>query len=61
MKPNRRDGVAGGSTQRQNIKLTGETLHGPAEGAPPGGKRIRVEPESAEPTPGRESEIAYFR
>ena len=36
MKPNRRDGVSGGSTQRQNIKLTGETLHGPAEEAPPG-------------------------
>ena len=36
MKPNRRDGVTGGSTQRQNIKLTGETLHGPAEEAPPG-------------------------
>ncbi len=31
MKPNRRDGVSGGSTQRQTIKLTGETLHGPAE------------------------------
>jgi len=29
--PNRRDGVSGGSTQRQTIKLTGETLFGPAE------------------------------
>ena len=36
MEPNRRDGVSGGSTQRQNIKLTGETLQGPAEEAPPG-------------------------
>ena len=36
MKPNRRDGVSGGSTQRQNIKLTGETLQGPAEEAPSG-------------------------
>ncbi len=36
MKPNRRDGVSGGSTQRQNIKLTGETLVGPAEEAPTG-------------------------
>jgi hypothetical protein len=29
--PNRRDGVSGGGTQRKNIKLTGETLFGPAE------------------------------
>ena len=36
MKPSRRDGVSGGSTQRQNIKLTGETLFGPAEETPPG-------------------------
>ena len=36
MKPNRRDGVSGGSTQRQTIKLTGETLHGPAEKTPSG-------------------------
>src|SRR6476646_5111579 len=28
---NRRDGVSGGSTQRQTIELTGETLFGPAE------------------------------
>jgi len=34
--PNRRDGVSGGSTQRQNIKLTGETLFGPAEKFPTG-------------------------
>ena len=33
---NRRDGVSGGSTQRQTIKLTGETLHGPAEKTPSG-------------------------
>ena len=31
MGPNRRDGVSGGSTQRQTIQLTGETLFGPAE------------------------------
>jgi hypothetical protein len=31
MEPNRRDGVSGGSTQRQTIELTGETLFGPAE------------------------------
>ncbi len=36
MKPNRRDGVSGGSTQRQTIKLTGEALHGPAEKTPSG-------------------------
>ena len=36
MKPNRRDGVSGGSTQRQSIKLTGETLFGPAEETPCG-------------------------
>jgi len=34
--PNRRDGVEGGGTQRQTIKLTGETLFGPAEEAPRG-------------------------
>ena len=34
--PNRRDGVSGGSTQRQTIKLTGETLFGPAEKFPAG-------------------------
>jgi len=31
MEPNRRDGVSGGSTQRQTIQLTGETLFGPVE------------------------------
>jgi RNA-directed DNA polymerase len=35
-KPNRRDGVSGGGTQRQDVKLTGETLFGPAEEAPTG-------------------------
>ena len=34
--PSRRDGVSGGSTQRQTIKLTGETLFGPAEKFPTG-------------------------
>ncbi len=33
---NCRDGVQGGSTQRQIIKLTGETLFGPAEATPAG-------------------------
>jgi hypothetical protein len=33
---NRRDGVSGGGTQRKNIKLTGETLFGPAEATPTG-------------------------
>jgi hypothetical protein len=32
----RRDGVSGGGTQRQRIRLTGETLFGPAEAAPTG-------------------------
>ena len=31
MKPRRRDGVEDGGTQREHIKLTGETLFGPAE------------------------------
>jgi hypothetical protein len=35
-KPNRRDGVSGGGTRRQDIKLTGETLFGPAEATPAG-------------------------
>jgi RNA-directed DNA polymerase len=34
--PSGRDGVEGGGTQRQHIKLTGETLFGPAEEAPTG-------------------------
>ena len=34
--PSRRDGVEGGGTQRQSIKLTGETLFGPAEESPHG-------------------------
>ena len=43
MEPNRRDGVSGGSTQRQNIKLTGETLHGPAEETPSGREAYKGE------------------
>jgi len=52
----RRDGVSGGDTQRQNIKLTGKpcTVRRKLRVV---GKRIRVEPESAEPTPGRELEV----
>src|ERR1700722_13804659 len=57
MKPNRRDGVSGGGTQRQTIELTGETLFGPAEETPTG-RRIRAKPESAVTMPGRESEVA---
>src|SRR5437868_1281278 len=34
--PSRRDGVQDGGTQRQHIKLTGETLFGPAEETPHG-------------------------
>jgi RNA-directed DNA polymerase len=34
--PKRRDGVLDGSTQRQTIELTGETLFGPAEETPTG-------------------------
>jgi hypothetical protein len=36
MEPNRRDGVSGGGTQRKSVKLTGETLFGPAEESPRG-------------------------
>lgn len=36
MEPNRRDGVSGGGTQRKSVKLTGETLFGPAEESPHG-------------------------
>jgi RNA-directed DNA polymerase len=42
-KPNRRGGVSGGSTQRQTIQLTGETLHGPAEKAPSGREAYKGE------------------
>jgi group II intron reverse transcriptase/maturase len=36
MEPSRRDGVQDGSTQKEHIKLTGETLFGPAEATPTG-------------------------
>jgi RNA-directed DNA polymerase len=36
VKPGRRDGVEGGSTQRQRINTTGETRFGPAEATPTG-------------------------
>jgi RNA-directed DNA polymerase len=42
-KPNRRGGVSGGSTQRQTIQLTGETLHGLAEKAPSGREAYKGE------------------
>jgi RNA-directed DNA polymerase len=42
-KPNRRDGVSGGGTQRKNIKLTGETLFGPAEATPSGREAYKGE------------------
>jgi hypothetical protein len=35
-RPNRRDGVQGGGTQRQHIQSTGETLFGPLEKTPSG-------------------------
>jgi RNA-directed DNA polymerase len=35
-RPNRRDGVQGGGTQRQHIQSTGETLFGPLEATPSG-------------------------
>ena len=43
VEPNRRDGVSGGSTQRQTIKLTGETLFGPAEEPPAGREAYKGE------------------
>ena len=58
MEPNRRDGVSGGGTQRQNIQSTGETLFGPASRLRLVGKRIRAKPESAVTTPSRESVVA---
>jgi hypothetical protein len=58
VKADRRDGVQGGGTQRQRIDTTGEALCGPAEATSTGRKRIRVNPESAAPKPGRESEVA---
>jgi len=36
VEPDRRDGVSSGGTQRKHIKLTGETLSGPAEATPSG-------------------------
>ena len=56
--PARRDGVEGGSTRRQRISTTGETLFGPAEATSSVGKRIRAKPESAVTTPSRESVVA---
>jgi RNA-directed DNA polymerase len=41
--PNRRDGVSGGGTQRQDIRLTGETLFGPAEETPIGREAYKGE------------------
>src|ERR1700680_400915 len=43
VKPNRRDGVSGGGTQRQTIELTGETLFGPAEETPTGREAYKGE------------------
>ncbi len=58
MNPNRRDGVSGGSTQRQTIQLTGETLFGPAEEAPSGREAYKGETRKRGTKPGRESEVA---
>src|ERR1700690_1320186 len=41
--PDRRDGVQGGSTQRQRISTTGETLFGPAEATPSGREAYKGE------------------
>jgi hypothetical protein len=41
--PDRRDGVEGGSTQRQRISTTGETLFGPAEATPIGREAYKGE------------------
>src|SRR3954463_2815031 len=40
---NRRDGVSGGSTQRQTIELTGEALFGPAEATLTGSEAYKGE------------------
>ena len=42
--PVRRDGVEGGSTQRQRISTTGETLFGPAEATPTGREAYKGDP-----------------
>jgi hypothetical protein len=42
--PIRRDGVEGGSTQRQRISTTGETLFGPAEATPTGREAYKGDP-----------------
>ena len=44
--PRRRGGVQDGGTRRQHIKLTGETLFGPAEEIRAVGKRIRENPKA---------------
>jgi hypothetical protein len=59
MEPNRRDGVSGGSTQRQTIQLTGETLFGPAEETPTGREAYKGRTrKSAVTKPSRELEVA---
>ena len=55
---NRRDGVSGGSTQRQTIELTGETLFGPAEATLTGSEAYKGKPESAVTKLNRNSEVA---
>jgi hypothetical protein len=54
---NRRDGVSGGSTQRQTIELTGETLFGPAEATLAGSEVYKGETRTAVTTLNRESEV----
>ena len=49
----RRDGVSGGSTQRQTIQLTGETLFGPADGE----LEVAVVPMNFGKTEGREGPL----
>ena len=52
----RRDGVSGGSTQRQRIQLTGETLFGPAEKNPTGREAHKGSTRKRSNGAGRESE-----
>lgn len=56
--PKRQDGVEDGGTQRQSIKLTGETLFGPSEETSCGREAHKGKPESAVTKLDRESEVA---
>src|SRR5260370_18967000 len=58
--PARRDGVEGGGTQRQGSAQPERPCSVRRRQLRPVGKRIRVIPESAATTPGRESEVAVL-